>query len=475
MAGSHPGGGAIAEGQGIATSSLIGDTWTADELRQALLTTRHDLNSLNAHFEHWHAWPADLNSGQFTSTDVTTASADLSGALVFSVGCHAGLNVPDAWDDAGRALDFSQAFARKGASWVANTGYGYGMDDAVALSEQLMSTFVEELGRSSRVAVGEALVQAKQRYINSAAAASLGLYDEKIMIEATLYGLPMFKVSVPNPGGVSAQLEGSRALSISSEVRTNQGLITRTVTITPTFSEVTTDAGHFFSVGGEVQANGGRPIQPRVSLNIAEPGGRVRGVLFLEGHYTDIENFDPVITRPVTDTALAEPAFVQEGWYPSRLAAVNRIPTATGLLERLVVVPGQYRNPGIERLWDQLTYEVYYSTDADMSRPIIWQTSAGQVPGHASFSVDATDDSGIERVLATYSLGDGRWDSLDLNYSAEGDRWWGVLALDSSKSVVSYFVQAVDSAGNVAVRNNKGLFFEPVTYQVYLPVMLRTR
>jgi hypothetical protein len=36
-------------------------------------------------------------------------------------------------------------------------------------------------------------------------------------------------------------------------------------------------------------------------------------------------------------------------------------------------------------------------------------------------------------------------------------------------------VQAVDLAGNVATSNNKGLFFEPVTYKAYLPVIVRAR
>jgi len=259
------------QGQGIATTSLISDAWSADELRENLLVTRQDLNSLNAHFEHWQASPADLGSGRLTSTDVAAASANLSGAVLFSVGCHAGLSVPDAWDNTGHALDFAQALASQGAIWVGNTGYGYGMSDAVALSERLMSLFVEELGRSSNVAVGEALIQAKRRYINGAAAASLSLYDEKVAIEATLFGLPMFMVSVPMPGGAVSPPNSSQAFDVASKVRAAEGLIARSVTITPTFSEVSTAQGRYFTVAGQVQANGGRPIQPLLSLDIARP------------------------------------------------------------------------------------------------------------------------------------------------------------------------------------------------------------
>jgi hypothetical protein len=154
------------------------------------------------------------------------------------------------------------------------------------------------------------------------------------------------------------------------------------------------------------------------------------------------------------------------------MAAINRVETAYGALERLVVMPGQYRNPGTERLWDRLTYEVTYSTGDDKVDPTIWRVEAGQLPDRATFRVEVTDDSGIERVVVAYSLGDGEWRSIDLAYDAGADRWYGELALDEGESV-SYFVQAVDGAGNVVSSDNKGFFFEPVTYEISLPLVLR--
>jgi hypothetical protein len=182
-----------------------------------------------------------------------------------------------------------------------------------------------------------------------------------------------------------------------------------------------------------------------------------------------------VIARPVTDTTLTEPDFVHEGWFPSRLAALNRIETAAGVLERLVVVPGQYSNPGIQRLWDRLTYKVYYSSDEDRISPTIWRFRTGQTSRHASFFAHVTDDSGIERVVVTYTLGDGQWRSLDLAHSEGSPRWRGVLGLDYGERVLRCFVQAVDRAGNASVTHNKGRFFQPGTYQVYLPLVIRSR
>ena len=39
-------------------SRLIGETWTANDLRSAWLQTRQNVSVINAHFEHWRAIPA---------------------------------------------------------------------------------------------------------------------------------------------------------------------------------------------------------------------------------------------------------------------------------------------------------------------------------------------------------------------------------------------------------------------------------
>ena len=70
---------------------LIGDvydTWSAADFRSAVFAepNAHNLNSLNAHFEHYRLFPTDPSSPVF-ATEVTATSA-YSGVLVFSVGCH---------------------------------------------------------------------------------------------------------------------------------------------------------------------------------------------------------------------------------------------------------------------------------------------------------------------------------------------------------------------------------------------------
>jgi len=68
---------------------------------------------------------------------------------------------------------------------------------------------------------------------------------------------------------------------------------------------------------------------------------------------------------------LPEPDFDATGWFPAKPFLVNRF----GDRDRLVVVPGQYRQQGgVERLYNDLELLVYYSEDSneDFLPPVIW-------------------------------------------------------------------------------------------------------
>jgi len=64
--------------------------------------------------------------------------------------------------------------------------------------------------------------------------------------------------------------------------------------------------------------------------------------------------------------------------------------------------------------------------------------------GQAHFSVWGTSETGIQRVVATYTTGDGQWQSLDLAFNEATARWEGALP---TTSPITYFVQAVDAEG----------------------------
>jgi hypothetical protein len=73
-------------------------------------------------------------------------------------------------------------------------------------------------------------------------------------------------------------------------------------TIQLTQNENETGKGKYFDIGGEVQALPGRPIQGRGSFPVGYEGFELRGALLLSADFQDLEPFDPVISRPVSDT-----------------------------------------------------------------------------------------------------------------------------------------------------------------------------
>ena len=118
------------------------------------------------------------------------------GRLLFSMGCHAGLDISDAEVSVSGVPtpvdDWAKTFADSGALWVANTGYGYADTDTIAYSAKLMAAFAGNLGS---LTAGEALAAAKQQY--AAGNAVLSPYDLKALMESTFYGLPMYRLNSP--------------------------------------------------------------------------------------------------------------------------------------------------------------------------------------------------------------------------------------------------------------------------------------
>ena len=180
---------------------------------------------------------------------------------------------------------------------------------------------------------------------------------------------------------------------------------------------------------------------------------------------------------PTTTFKLAEPEFAAPAWFPQKIFAVNRLQSSAGA-GRLVVVPAQFRgnqNEGLQRRFTQMHFAVTYSDSDDWMPPAIWQAKGELKDDALHLSVAAGDASGVERVLVTYTdtgatSDEANWESLDLVYNEYAERWEGALFGLSGQTV--FFVQAVDTAGNVTVSGNKGHYFEPERSSVYLPVIL---
>jgi len=243
--------------------------------------------------------------------------------------------------------------------------------------------------------------------------------------------------------------------------------------LSSSFQLQTTTAGHYYAIGGEVQASPGRPLQPRTSAVLPEKEGQIpHGTVLVSATAVYTDGFNPLISHPVTDTTLSEPPFETEAWFPALPWAINRL----GDEARLVVVPAQFQgnqDSGTLRRFTALQFQVHYadSFNTDFSSPVVWMVTGVAVGNQADLQVTAQDSSGVERVLMVYTQTGTNWVSRDLAYNPTLDRW--ETRLTGLAGPFFYFVQAVDGAGNVTVTSNKGLFFEPIRHNVYLPLVVR--
>ncbi len=469
---------------GLSTASLINDYWQADDLREKWLTVTHDLGAINAHFSHREAVPAETAGGLVTAEELTSRG----GVLDFSIGCHAGLNVPDS-QASDQDFDFPQAQAGRGMSWIANTGFGYGDRDEIAYSEQLTLSFVRRLREGA--SVGDALRQAKADYVGRTGVHAFTPYDEKVVSELVLYGLPMLRLEFP--ASSHPRLVQSQRLNQSTD---STGLTAQRATFDLPVASRTITHGTYFHVDGEVEVVAGMPIMPRTSVSVtlsdqAASGEHAHGAFFEGGSYSTHAPFDPVIARLVTDTAvseMAEPIYEFAEWMPAAWDLVNSLRMPDGLQQRLVIVPAQYSAAssvtGTMRVFDTLTYTVYYSDSEDIWPPSFWRVEDEVIGSERVITVEVTDRSGVARVAVGYTWGEGEWHMAELSATelsgtiGDPDLWIGTLRSQPYTGTLSYFVQAVDRAGNVGVATNKARYFPDrdvigVDGRVYLPLVLK--
>ncbi len=435
--------------------TLISETWEGDELGSAWAEDPPDVAAVNVHAEHWRG--LEDKSVPFTNTEIVNASGDFSGTVNFSIGCHYGLNVPDGDVTGTRTSpDIPQALASKGAYWVGNTGYGYGMDDAIEASESLMLEFARELGQPPRpVAAGKAFVRAKQNYLGKLSSGGLTVFHEKAMIESVFYGLPMYHVYVPSDTKESP----ASTYTWGEWEAAGGGLNSITVTAQFTTTPNDVDCGDFFDIGGVVQGLPGRPVQPSTSGSFSSTQVP-HGAMLVGGEFTDTQGFDPCVTYFQTPTHRLESAatldFDAPGWFPIKPFAVNRF----GDEYRLVIVGGQFNGDGdVERLYSELTFVVFNSSSDDYVPPAIWEIRAERVGDTWEFEIWVTDDlegTGVYTVAVTYE-GDS-WDTMWLEDPDADDHWTGTLNGDEDGELV-FFVQAADRAGNATLVTNGGNFF----------------
>lgn len=475
---------AVADGLRDVTAvddSLINDTWTAAQLDAKLTqpTDAPDISSINAHFDHYQLLPAagetNPNEPLYTTADVATRPDQLTGRILFSMGCHSGTNASDFYMGAtgGSALDWPQVFAQQRAIWVANTGFGYGDTAAVAYSEKLMARFAAGLRNGERA--GEALRQAKQRYLGEGLSNS---YDAKVLSQTVYYGLPMFRVGPGTPPPETPPYVTPTPDPSAGGLAS----VTRTVTPDLRLSAVQADGSRYVygydatepveALREKVQIADGRPIQPRVDLEVTAVGLDARGSVITAMDMTEAP-LDVSIVQPTVDSSRNAPGTISTDLvYPS---AFSNVTNTTGPVprSRLVLVPGQFiadgdpaspPNRGVQRRFTSITATVYYGapSDPDDIAPTITATS-GIASSGVTFvarvaDVDHDGDPGVVRRVVALYLDDTTWRSTDLIESAPGSGTY-VGSGPASSSEVDFLIQAVDGSGNVGASSNKARLY----------------
>jgi len=463
---------AVLQGDGIATDALIGNTWTTAQFRSALLQTPHNLSAINTHSRH-DTYAAPGGPG-LRAEELVAATYPVSGTVAFSPGCHAGLNVPPGYGlDA--ATDFPEAFAKRGIGYIANTGWGIGDRSGLAYSEVLATQLAAQLVQGDWATLGEALLTSKLAYI--ANTGFLDGIDEKALLQFTLYGLPMYRLSSgTNRASADSITEAAPPLLENAEA-SNPGLTWVTVWYQPdeaSFEQRGSPDGTYYALDGQYQAGHNSPLQPR---HFAEPdvsGGVLHGAAFRGGTYADTANFNPVVAAAsiITGGTQAEGIVSAANWYPAIPFQVLDVhPALESREESFVVQFGQFRpRDNTLRLFSRMSFDLYYSTSEDFTPPTV-TISSSTYSGTLQVGAIATDTCGIHAASVTYSSNDGHWRSVEMTMADDPDTWYAFLPVSPA---LEYVVQVVDGAGNVTVDDNGGLYYRmPDTYKVHLPLVLK--
>ncbi len=463
--------------------SLISDTWTSAGLSSAL-EAQPDLVSVNGHADHSRILSAEgdrlYRTGQAPdpaeSLDSATGEVPLPkpGSFHFAVGCHAGLSVPDWTGDSAssaRPGDWPEFLGANQVVYLANTGYGYGDDDAVAYSEALFTFVAEQVGAGG-VTIGEAVIRAKSEFasrLNNAIS-----YDFKVVQQPVLYGLPMWEIPASTSAALATEVApASLDLEPTPDI---DGVLPASASI-PTVSYDWTGVtaptvDDFLRVVGEVETKDGLPIVPRDTVDVTAPDPEAlvaRGAIVERLSATEVSGSAVQYGAVDIGDSAPDPALIAENvFYPTAFQAMTSVAGSAPLdiapEDRLVLYPGQFakrENSQTFTLIDEIDATVYYADTTstgsipDVTAPGIVESSAQVIPGAVLFRVIADADDVVRGVIQY--LDDGTWRKVELERSGLVDREWiGQLPNPSSTSGGRYDIQLLDSGANVGTGRFKG-------------------
>ena len=443
-----------------------------------------DVGALWAHYSHWVAQPAGLPATPTLSDLATTADVTnpLNGHLLFTVGCHSGLNVPDTimpgetpanfGPNEKRFLDWAEAYMRaKTAVYVANTGFGYGDTTTIDLSERLMNHFANNI--NSGGTIGEQWVRALHQYYSEPS--NYDVIDEKVMVEANMYGLPFYGFSgtaqnpptppTPPTHGVENGVDTAHLPEIAANIQQHILGDGRSL-----FEDPNHPDGSTFTDSNGVPLTMGtlsvfyRPAQPEVSRDVTVPGTVAHGVWIRSLTTHTVPNVTPVKPFPIVRSAEDAPARDYPNiFFPAAISSVNRDVMFGAEHDTAVVNLGKFfpgtGGQGTEQVVDRVGLDIGYSNSNDSTAPQIFQAGAVQTsPGHFTAFVRTGDASGLNRVAVMYNDGTSPvWNVALLNH-VSGDLWTNSSITASGPIAID--AQAQDNAGNVGYSFNKAVNFQ---------------
>ncbi len=509
-------------------NTLLSDSWNATQLRCLFFGTGEgctvsNLNAINAHMSYNAGLTAkgfacqylndtDCPDSELGEVFLSSESADiLVNGVTFSIGCHSGLSVPDAWGlpgNVGLPLDPARDWVQELGTWVGSYNFAYGDTDVADRgTEGIMPLVIENF--TSGMTLGEALVRAKWKY--GAGLFEFGVYDEKSLVGLNLFGMPQARLA--------SSLTGSSATASAPDGRTlgvgpDEDLIIETELNPPN------EKGVWFAAGGHAQAIVGRPLLPVLKPFELEPvpegGTTIHGVALRGGSYTTYSGLDPVFPAQTHDlvTTIGEPQPCVETLSPSLLASVNRFESPAGKLESLVVQPAQFRcTNGAERhntdgtanlnylvngefrIWNSLRLELLQpidgASDEDLKPPVVILQDLIRIPGtnDVSATLVARDEASTD-TEGNVIEASGMREIIALVYSDEeaGDGAGGIpgmataYSLPASDEVPVEFVlpeafdkqlsfQYIDKAGNITAKTLKGALLRAIDVSIQTSVI----
>ena len=284
------------------------------------------------------------------------------------------------------ASDWVEGLAGK-AVYVANTGFGYADGNVVGLTERLLGLYANRIGGT--LTAGQALMYAKNAYLGG-----LGLYtnyDEKIMQEATFYGLPMYRSTTrrrrrPIPASCRRRSPGTNYSSASFD-------------FDPTFDSRTVDGETVTTVDGEdPQVSPDYPLLPRTSqIATNDSGAPAHDALITEldhlGGRRRPGDGNARSSAPgdrsrlcSSTTSRSRPSFTN----------VTTYETPDGPRQDLVLLPARVRaqtdpvtgeTTGTIEKFTHTGVEVFYSASSDRTRPTITTPTATRSGSDATFTM----------------------------------------------------------------------------------------